>query len=134
MKKHPSTNRRAHQKGLTLIELTVVILVLLALITVLFIGGRAWKRGSDRAGCIMNIRNAQQAVRSYQNLSGLNDGAAFTFSTDIVGTGNFLETFPVCPANGSYTPATTLPGLGTLALPCSLATSEEHAPKEYTGW
>ena len=43
--------------GMTLLELTVVILVLLSLISILFIGARAWKKGSDRAANIMNIRN-----------------------------------------------------------------------------
>ena len=58
------TNKAKRTKGMTLLELTVVILVLLSLISVLFIGARAWKKGSDRAACILNIRNFQQAVRS----------------------------------------------------------------------
>jgi len=49
--------------GMTLLELTVVILVLLSLISILFVGARQWKKGSDRAGCIMLQRNIQQAVR-----------------------------------------------------------------------
>lgn len=134
MKLKPATRRRSRPSGLTLIELTVVILVLLALISVLFIGARAWKRGSDRAACIINIRNAQQAVRSFQNLRGRNDGSAINFNTDLVGIGNFIETFPVCPGGGTYTPATTIPTLGTLALPCSLATSDQHVPDQFAGW
>ena len=51
--------------GMTLLELTVVILVLLSLISILFIGARAWKKGSDRAANILNIRNVQQAVRAH---------------------------------------------------------------------
>lgn len=58
-------------KGMTLIELTVVILVLLSLISVLFIGARAWLRGSDRAQAAILIRNAQQGVRSHSNLLGV---------------------------------------------------------------
>jgi type II secretory pathway pseudopilin PulG len=50
---------------MTLLELTVVILVLLSLITILFIGAQAWKRGSDRAICIINIQNVQKGVRGY---------------------------------------------------------------------
>ncbi|MGC4017627.1 MAG: prepilin-type N-terminal cleavage/methylation domain-containing protein [Luteolibacter sp.] len=50
-----------NKKGMTLLELTVVILVLLSLISILFIGAKAWKKGSDRAGCIMNIRNLHRA-------------------------------------------------------------------------
>jgi prepilin-type N-terminal cleavage/methylation domain-containing protein len=43
--------------GMTLLELTIVILVLLTLVSILFIGARAWKKGSDRAANIMNLRN-----------------------------------------------------------------------------
>jgi len=63
------TSKRA--SGMTLLELTVVILVLLSLISILFVGARAWKKGSDRAANIMNIRNVQQAVRAHQNMNGL---------------------------------------------------------------
>ena len=62
------TKRKA---GMTLLELTVVILVLLSLITILFVGARAWKRGSDRSANIMNIRNCQQAMRGEQNMKQL---------------------------------------------------------------
>jgi type II secretory pathway pseudopilin PulG len=55
-------------KGMTLLELTVVILVLLSLITILFVGARAWKKGSDRSANIMNIRNCQLAMRGYENM------------------------------------------------------------------
>ncbi len=47
MKLGPNTTRST-KSGMTLLELTVVILVLLSLIGILFIGARAWKRGSDR--------------------------------------------------------------------------------------
>jgi prepilin-type N-terminal cleavage/methylation domain-containing protein len=63
--------------GMTLLELTVVILVLLSLISILFVGARAWKKGSDRAANIMNIRNCQQAMRGHQNMRQLNPAAAF---------------------------------------------------------
>lgn len=63
---------------MTLLELTVVILVLLSLIAILFIGARAWKRGSDRAANLMNLRNTQQAMRSHQNLYNLATNAPFT--------------------------------------------------------
>lgn len=61
---------------MTLLELTVVILVLLLLITVLFVGARAWKRGSDRTANILNIRNVQQAVRAHSNMTGLIPGSS----------------------------------------------------------
>jgi type II secretory pathway pseudopilin PulG len=65
------------KSGMTLLELTVVILVLLALISILFVGARAWKKGSDRAANLMNLRNCQQAMRGHQNMRQLNAGADF---------------------------------------------------------
>jgi len=65
---------------MTLLELTVVILVLLSLITILFIGARAWKRGSDRSANMMNLRNTQAAMRSHQNLRDLAVGQPFTIA------------------------------------------------------
>ena len=62
--------------GMTLIEITVVILVLLTLIAVLFIGANIYKKGADRAACILNIRNIHQAVRADQNLENRNSGDA----------------------------------------------------------
>jgi type II secretory pathway pseudopilin PulG len=129
---HTRNMKRA--SGMTLLELTVVILVLLSLISILFIGARAWKRGSDRAGCIMNIRNVQQAVRSHANMNGLNPGDTIA-STDIIGTGKFVEKNPTCPGLGTYGGlGTTVPAVGTLYMTCSLAASETHVPSSYTDW
>ena len=121
-------------RGMTLIELTVVILVLLSLISVLFIGAKAWKAGSDRAQCILNIRNAQTAGRSWQNMYSKADGATVTATTDLVGSGKFLEAAPACPASGTYTWATAVPALGSLYLSCSLSSSDQHVPSNTTGW
>jgi len=75
LNKTQSIHRKA---GMTLLELTVVILVLLSLISILFIGARAWKKGSDRSANIMNIRNCQQAMRGEQNMKQLAVNAGFT--------------------------------------------------------
>lgn len=129
-------NNTKKVKGLTLIEITLVIAVLLGLISVLFIGVSAYREGSNRAKCILNISSYQKAVRSYQNLYE----ASGTYNVaDIAGTGNLLETFPSCPSAGVYTPTSTatavaFPGVGTAALVCSLATANEHEPANTDGW
>jgi len=73
------------KSGITLIELTVVILVLLSLISVLFVGARAWLRGSERGQAAILIRNAQQGCRSQTNILGLDTpgatGVAPTYTT-----------------------------------------------------
>lgn len=59
------------RKGMTLLELTVVILVLLSLIAVLLIGVQAWMRSADRGNAAMIVRNAQQGARGQCNLFGI---------------------------------------------------------------
>ncbi|WP_411827107.1 prepilin-type N-terminal cleavage/methylation domain-containing protein [Luteolibacter sp. AS25] len=119
---------KATKSGMTLLELTVVILVLLSLISILFIGARAWKKGSDRAASILQIRNVQQAVRSYSNMNGKNAGDTVTgLRTSIFGEGQFIENDPVTadshPAGGEvkYVIATDdlIPDIGDLYMTCS---------------
>jgi prepilin-type N-terminal cleavage/methylation domain-containing protein len=87
---------RLNKKGMTLLELTVVILVLLALIAILFVGSRAWKRGADRAASVMMIRNVQQAVRSYANMNEKVPGGEVSPS-ELFGPGKFFESDPTAP-------------------------------------
>jgi prepilin-type N-terminal cleavage/methylation domain-containing protein len=101
------------KSGMTLLELTVVILVLLSLISILFIGARAWKRGSDRAANILNIRNVQQAVRAHANVRGLLEGATLA-STEIIGSGKYLNTVSAPITDISYAYTGTVPAIGTL--------------------
>ena len=100
MKLNNKTLTTKRKAGMTLLELTVVILVLLSLISILFVGARAWKKGSDRSANIMNIRNTQQAMRGEENMKTLSAGDPFTSAT--------LATYmklPTPPAAGiTYTP------------------------------
>lgn len=126
--------------GMTLLELTVVILVLMSLITVLFFGAQAWKRGSDRALCIIHIQNVQKGVRSYSNLYGFSPGDnAPSLQTQIIGMGRFVESTPTCPGGGNYTfgqtyGVDTIPPLGELYMECNLATSDQHVPNVTPDW
>ncbi|BDS08495.1 hypothetical protein NT6N_35350 [Oceaniferula spumae] len=140
--------------GMTLIEITVVILVLLTLISVLFIGANIYKKGADRAACILNIRNVHQAVRANQNLKGINTGTALNMSTEIYNTaagtdgdGNAITAVerylsePNCPTDdGLYTAQGVYPEVGIAAVICAnngLASGgaiSDHAPENTNGW
>ena len=133
--------------GMTLIEITVVILVLLTLIAVLFIGANIYKKGADRAACILNIRNIQQAVRADQNLSGKTSGVAVatiadpgkTLTSTLFGDGRYFETRPTCPSERTdygATDDTSYPDNGDLAFTCTQfgATAENHSPDNTEGW
>ena len=125
--------------GMTLLELTVVILVLLTMITTLFFGARAWKRGSDRALCIINIQAVQKSVRSYSNLYGFKAGSNSPgLQSKIIGLGKFVESTPECRGGGTYTyggayGVDTIPPYGELYMSCSLETADEHIPDHITG-
>ncbi len=119
---------------MTLLELTVVILVLLTLISILFIGARGWKEGSDRSDCILNIRNAQNAAKAYQNVHQMSEGASLNMATDLIGEGNYLQSAPECPSGGFYSYLSHIPYAGELVLACSLAGSEAHVPRDSSGW
>ena len=132
-----NTTKRSN-KGMTLLELTVVILVLLSLISILFIGARAWKKGSDRAGCILNIRNVQQAVRGDQNMKGKVPGATGLVVADIFGSDGYLNAAPTCPSAGTAyngIASTTYPAIGTTYITCADANySAEHVPANSDQW
>jgi type II secretory pathway pseudopilin PulG len=115
---------------MTLLEITVVITVMMALTGILFLGATAWKSGSDRSNCLVNIRNVQLAARSYQNMYAINVGANFT-DTMIIGPNSFVPQTPSCPGSGSYTFASTFPPTGTLFMTCDVAT---HVPPSHSGW
>lgn len=129
------------KKGMTLIELTVVILVLLSLISILFIGARAYKRGSDRAGCVLNIRNVQQAVRSHQNMynkqpAGSAAPDSFVLTTDIYsapGEERYMNE-PHCPTDNSAYAAgddgAQYPEVGNLAIECATTDAAIRATHE----
>jgi type II secretory pathway pseudopilin PulG len=119
--------------GMTLLELTVVILVLLSLISILFIGARAWKKGSDRAANILNIRNVQQAVRAHVNVRGLTTPAtvgtgAALLNAEIVGTGKYLNTVSKPVTTLTYTYLDKVPAIGELYLGVTGDTDNEYSP------
>lgn len=127
--------------GMTLLELTVVILVLLSLISILFIGARAWKRGSDRAACILNVRNAQVAIRGYANIRGLQPGDTIPGGASresvISGPGSYLPSWPVCPGGGIYggQELTTIPTMGTVLMACNFGDPiDNHFPTHNSDW
>jgi prepilin-type N-terminal cleavage/methylation domain-containing protein len=117
-----NTQSMKAKSGMTLLELTVVILVLLSLISILFVGARAWKKGSDRSANIMNIRNTQQAMRGHQNMKELSAGADFDRDD--------LETYMKFPKNiggASATPDVAYsPGAQITVQSATPATNYDH--------
>ena len=136
--------RAVGRRGITLIELTVVVVVLLSLVSIVAIGSRAWKRGTNRSICIMNLRNVQMAVRSYQNMHGYYDGgspvseygtqdiARHLLEKGFIGSGLYDQAKGArpCPGGGTCGCETphVFPLAGDLYMKCSLAATEDHQP------
>ncbi|MCB1206692.1 MAG: type II secretion system protein [Verrucomicrobiae bacterium] len=126
-------HRKRTNAGLTLIEVTLVVAVLLGLIGVIFIGATSYKEGSNRSMCILHISQLQKGVRAYQNLYQKNFGDSCPQSV-IVGAGKMIEVAPTCPSGGTYTWLGTIPPLDTAYLTCSLASARDHQPRNTLGW
>lgn len=125
-----------HVPAMTLLELTVVIVIMLSLIGILAIGAKTWKNGSDRSVCILNLQAVQKGVRSFSNLYGYTPGASVSgLEAQIIGTGRFVESMPLCPSEGTYASGgDVIPEMGSLYFNCSLASSGEHTPHVTEDW
>ena len=134
--------RRRLAPGITLVELAVVVGVLLLLVTVLALSARAWKEGTERARCIMNIRQMQMSVRAYANLNNLEPGTnlggaapAVNLLGELAGPGKFVPQLPMCPGNGLYFyGGDVIPPVGALYMSCSLSGSRGHEPQDFSDW
>ena len=116
----------------TILGYVGLVSYLLAL-PVLFIGARAWKRGSDRAACILTQRNIQQAVRSYQSTNHLEPGAPLDMKAVLASLQ--METLTLtCPAGGTLRISETIPPTGVLVATCPHADDLGHAPAEHGSW
>jgi type II secretory pathway pseudopilin PulG len=117
-------SRRFHAAGMTLIEISLVIALLLGLIAVVFLGIGSYRKGSDKAKCKMQLAAAQKAIRSQANFQNLNIAAAFPADTMAFGPGLALENAPVCPSGGTYTWTGTIPAIGVPYGTCGFADTD----------
>ncbi|TDU70881.1 hypothetical protein EI77_01999 [Prosthecobacter fusiformis] len=106
-------SQRAPRSGMTLIEISLVIALLLGLIAVVFLGIGSYRQGADKAKCKMQLAAVQKAVRSGANMQNLIAEAPMVAATDVFGPGLLLETTPVCPSGGAYTWIDEVPVVGT---------------------
>ncbi len=98
--------------GMTLIEISLVIALLLGLIAVVFLGIGSYRSGADKAKCKMQLAAVQKAVRSGANMQNLATLALLP-DTAVFGAGLLLENEPVCPSGGAYTWTGNVPATGT---------------------
>jgi competence protein ComGC len=127
------SNAPSQNRGLTLIEVTLVVATLLGLISVLFIGVGSYKEGSNRAVCVQQVASMQKAMRSYCNMHQIEPGQSVSnLKSRIIQPNGFIRQEPVCPSGGEYTfIENQVPTMGVLYMSCSIP---EHQPSNNTGW
>jgi len=107
-------------RGLAIAGLAIGYLAFIAyftLLPVLFVGARAWVRGSDRAACMINQRSIEEVVRTYQATHSLAPGTPLNLE-EISAS---LPTPPTltCPSGTAYDFSPTIPENGTPISSCS---------------
>ena len=139
---NPTPQRTPLARGLSLLELTIIILVLMSFISLMFVGVRAWKHGSDRAACIINIRQVQLAVRSYANTEGLQEDTdtsllspPVNLAEALFGPDKYIVRHPTCPGEGLYhLGGNEIPPRGILYMTCTTALKDGHVPDDFASW
>ena len=121
-------------KGMTSPEVAAVLFAAFLLLGTVYLGAVAYKARADRAQCILNIRNAQTAGRSWQGMYSKCNAAPF-HPSDVIGPGKFLDSEPLCPAfRTRYNWVSAVPPLGSVYMTCPLAAGARHHPTDTTGW
>lgn len=97
-------NRIRKQKGFTLVEIMIVVLIigiLMAIAVPNFIKART---NSQTRTCISNLRQIESAKEQWAMETGASASSTPT-QTQLVGTATsgFLKAWPTCPTSGTYT-------------------------------
>lgn len=133
MKINTIKSNRLNKKGMTLIEISLVVALLLSLIAILFVGIAAYKKGADRSKCLLNISSIQKAARSHQNMYELNAGDALLNAT-LIGAGLYIEVVACPNAGEAYNYADVVTAVSVPFATCPNAAALDHAPKSTQGW
>ena len=91
----------------------------------------SYSEGGDRAGCILNLRNIQQAVRAYHGINKMDVGDPLEAEAVF---DRFFNRVPRCNAGGIYTYINRVPKEGELYCICSHAETKSHVPEDYSDW
>ena len=114
-----NTNIQKAPKGVTLIELSVVIAVILVLISVLFVGASYYRTSANRAACVINSTSIKKAADSYMNIQ---NATTVTTANLTATTGPLPAGLPTCPDKGAYTISIPVTGVASSLVTCGFAT------------
>ena len=117
-------------------HIATIIIIVIALVLGAFTYMHKYKREADRKACVLNIRNIQTALRSYQSVNDIPLDRKIDWSEVFSSptSEKYLEE-PTCPYDGSrYILQSTHPQVGVPVAECPHCDSLNHRPKNTTGW
>jgi prepilin-type N-terminal cleavage/methylation domain-containing protein len=115
-------NLRKNEKGFTLIEIMIVVLIIGILLAIAVPNFVKARQTSQTKSCIGNLKQIDAAKEQYAMDNKLDQGAACAWAQLVVaGNAGYLKSQPSCPAGGTYTVNT----IGTDPT-CSLAATDGH--------
>ncbi len=134
----PLFNKRFNNRGLTLIEISLVIALLLGLIAVVFMGIGAYRKGADKAKCKIQLAQTQKAIRAHCNFNNLNVGDILV-ATVVFGPGLPVEVEPACPSGGTIAWQGVVPAISTAYGNCNYTdvdgvTTHILTIADFNGW
>ena len=116
------------QKGFTLLEVIIVIVLIaiLASVAVLSLGGN--RKNAEEFRAKMYVFQVQSCVRAYQATHNLENGATLA-STAIIGDGKCIEAESPASDEGTWTYGAVVPAYGTAYATSSKANDNPTAPE-----
>lgn len=115
------------KKGMTLLELIVMVIVLAGLILILYIGARAWQRvqNSDVDLCRENRTQYEKALLKYRACKDLGQDSIIDPEKVLIHDGLDPSEFK-CPKGGVYIFSKSIPPVGVPSITCDIL---EHQKK-----
>lgn len=110
-----------------IIGYVTIPLICLQLLSVLFVGARAWKRGADRAQCLIQQRNITAQLQVYCAQKGLKPGDAIPLDEALP-----PDTITTCPDGGNLEITKTVPEDGEPYVFCPDPKGHDHSPQSAT--
>lgn len=123
MKNQKNKASKSSLKGVTLIELTVVMIVILALVAVFLTSTRAYVKSAYRASCVTQQEQIYKTIIGHTRMSGEPLEADVEYYTQLIADG-LLSPAIVCPdGDGTYT-ITATDSLQDVTIICNLHGSD----------
>jgi len=108
---------KRNQKGFTLVELMVVVLIIGILVAIAIPLYTKSQENAQRNACKANLRTMMGSIAQYAS----ENNGSYPSSLDDLQSGGYLKSVPTCPGGGTYTYDSTN---GTVK--CSLETTKDH--------